>query len=421
MRLSTRLGAVVAALATTIGLAAAPAAASATHPVLYLAAAGGSEVKAANGLVTSGLTAASGIQGLVLPASNSNDIADTHVGNVLSTGAITTNVSAQSNGPGATLTAHSKTLGVNLLNGLITADVAETTATANFDGTALTGTAATTLANIKISNIDIPINIPRNFTVNIPNVARIVLNYSHVFTGTGGETLSAQAAGIYVTLLGDFGSTPLGTVIVVNPSYSALTTHIPHAPVLLGGSAYGTRLSVNALDIVGINSGRTAFQSLGIGGTAGQVITNSTAAVNIPQVLSTGVVETTVRGARTNVSGDARTTAEVAQLSLFNDLIKADAIKSTAHVHVASDGTTTITDSVRFVGLTIDGHTYPVTVSPNTTINVLGLGTVTLNQQFGNSFDTNVRAILIKLSTARAGLPVGAVIEVAFASAFVLS
>lgn len=422
MRTSTKLGAVVATVVATVGLLAAPTPAGASdpaHPIIYLGVAGGSKVTALDGTVTSDLTALSYLQGITVPASSHNDIAEGHIGTLLNTGAVTTNETAAAHGSGSELVSHAKTLGVSLLNGLITADAVDTTGTAIFDGSTLTASTHTTFLNIGIKNHDLPVNIPHNFTLNIPGVAKIVLDYSTTFASD--EQVVTIGAGVYIQLLHSFGDSPLGTQIYLNPVYSAVTAHVPHHPVILGGSAYGSRLSINGGDIVGVNSGRTAFLTMSAGGTSGQTITNSTAGVNIPNVLNTGVVQTTVRGSKTNTTGDVYNTSRIAELNVFNGLITARAIKTTAHVHAYSDGRIVITDTVSLLGLSIAGHDIPVTVSPNTTINVANLGTVILNQQFGNSFDTNVRAIYIKLSTARAGLPVGAVIELAFASAYVIT
>jgi hypothetical protein len=422
MRSSTKLGAFVATAVTAVGLLAAPGPAGAAdpaHPIIYLGVAGGSKVTAIDGTVTSDLTAPSALQGILVPNSTSNNIATGHVGDVLDTGAITTDETASVHGSGADIVSHAKTLGVNLLNSLVTVDAVDTVGTAVFDGSTIDASTHTTFLNIKIANVDLPVRIPHNFTVNIPGVAKIVLDYS--LTYKTGEQVQTIGAGIYIQLLHSFGSSPLSTQTYLNPTYAALSAHIPHLPVLLGGSAYGSRLSINAGDIVGIQSGRTAFQVLSAGGTSGQTITNSTAGVNIPHVLVGGAVQTTVRASKTNTTGDVYNTARIAGVNLFDGLITADAIKSTAHVHAYQDGHVAITDTVSLLNLTIGGHAIPVTVSPNTRINVADLGTVILNQQFGNSFDTNVRAIYIKLSTARAGLPVGAVIELAFVSAYVIT
>jgi hypothetical protein len=422
MRSSTKLGAFIAVTATAVGLLTSSGAAGAadpTHPIIYLGAAGGSKVTALDGTVTSDLTALSVLQGITVPNSSHNDIAEAHVGDLLATGAITTSETASAAGSGAELVSHAKTLGVSLLKGLITVDAVETNGTSVFDGSTIDASTHTTFANIKIANVDLPVNIPHNFTVNIPNIAKVVLDYS--VTYKTGEQVQTVGAGIFIQLLQPYAGSPLGTRIYLNPVYSALSAHVPHLPVLLGGSAYGSRLSVNGGDLIGINSGRTAFLTMSAGGTSGQTITNSTAGINIPHVLVGGAVQTTERGSKTNTTGDVLTTSRIAGVNLFDGLITADAIKATAHVHAYSDGHITINDTVSLLHLTIGGHAIPVTVSPNTRINVAGLGTVILNQQFGNSFDTNVRAIYIKLSTARAGLPVGAVIELAFVSGYVIT
>lgn len=420
----TRLGSLAAAATTMAAVAAtllgAPAAgAASTHPVIYLGVAAGTSVKAADGTVTSGPTAASTLQGVAVPASAHSNLAGATVGALISTGAIATNQDVAAFAGGAKLTSHAKTLGVNLLRGLVSADVVDTTSTASFNGTSVDGVASTTFANLQIRDINVPVQIPRNYTVNIPGVARIVLDYSSTYRYNG--ALANIGAGIYIRLLADRGTAPLGTQIYLNPTYAAITAHIPNTPVLVGGTTYGSKVNVAAGDVVNADLGRSALQLLPNGGTHGAFFTNSTASVHIAHVLTTGAVETRVRGVVTKRTGTAQTKADVAGLNLFDGAIKADAVSSSAAVQLRLDGTTVITNRSRFVGLQIGRQHYPVTVEPNTRINVAGLGTVTLNYQSHNDFYTNVRAISVRLSTARAGLSAGAVVEVAYASAYLIS
>ena len=68
--------------------------------------------------------------------------------------------------------------------------------------------------------------------------------------------------------------------------------------------------------------------------------------------------------------------------------------------------------------LVIAGQAIPINVSPNTAIDVAGLGRVELNKQ-GVSESQKINRIdglRITLNTAQAGLPVGAVIEFAIAA-----
>jgi hypothetical protein len=421
MRTSRKLGVILAAAATAAGVVAGPAvAADPIHPIVYLSVAGGSKVQALDGTVVSDLTAQSGLQGYIVPNSTSNDIAQAHVGELVSTGEITTDNTATAFGGGDKLVSHARTVGLNLLNGLITADAVDTTGTATFDGSAdLEASTTTQFLNLKITNVDVPVNIPSNFTVRIPGVARIVLNYTTTYSHDG--QVATLGAGIYITLLGNVAGGALGTRVFLNPTYAAISAHVPHSPVILGGSVYGSRVNVKVGDLLGVDSGRTALQVLGAGGTGGDTIRNSTARVNLPDILVAGAVETTIQGRHTNKTGYVHNTSKIAGVNLFDGLITARAIKSSTELTLDKTGNITINNVVTLLGLTIAGHHIPVTVSPNTTIDVVGLGTVTLNQQFGTGFATNVRAVNIKLDTARAGLPVGASIELAFASGYIIS
>ncbi len=71
------------------------------------------------------------------------------------------------------------------------------------------------------------------------------------------------------------------------------------------------------------------------------------------------------------------------------------------------------------VNLVIAGNAIPVNVSPNTSIDVAGLGKVELNKQgvdAGKKIN-RIDGLRITLNTAQAGLPpVGAVIEFAIAA-----
>lgn len=422
MRTSTKLGSFISAAAVTAltaGLLAVPAQAVTPHPVLVVGGAGGSKVQAASGLVMSGLTAQSGINTITLPASAHNEIADGSVTGLLDAGAVTTREEAEQVGPGADITAKAHTANVSLLGGLLKLDAVDTTSTASYDGTSLSSNSSTTFLGIKITNVDLPVNIPQNFKVKIPNVALIVLNYNSVYNA--GNTVATIGAGAFVQLLGKYGDTPLGTRIFLNLTFSALSTHVPNTPEIVGGRAYGSQLTLHALNIIGIESGPTAQQTIAGSGTNGVKKTNSTASVLIPHVLHTSVVQTTVEGDVTTTSGHVQTTASVARLSLLGGLITARSLRAVSSVTARPNGTVVVAGHATFLGLNIGGHAYPINPDANTVVNVAGLGRVTINEVAKNGFAVTVRALDIVLSTARAGLPVGARIELAVASSYVLS
>jgi hypothetical protein len=67
----------------------------------------------------------------------------------------------------------------------------------------------------------------------------------------------------------------------------------------------------------------------------------------------------------------------------------------------------------------IAGKAIPLNVSPNTVINVAGLGKVTINQQLEVGTYCMARLLDIKLSTAGFGLAGGAEVEVGTAIAYI--
>ncbi len=411
--------AAVVGTAASLVVAAPAASAAGVSPVVHLGASAGSRVTAASGVLVSDPTAVSYVQGITYPAANSNGVADAHVTDLLTTGAVQTSERAVKTDTGTQLVSHARTAALDVLNGLIKVAVADTVSTATYDGSTLAASTTTQLTRIRIVNVDLPVNIPQNYGVTIPGVARVMLNYNQVYEKNG--TIVSSGAAIYLILLADHGNYPAGLSIVINPTYSALTTHLEGKPVIVGGTSFASRLTAHVADAIAINAGPSAQSNLGSNGTHGQTLTTSTAAITIPGVLEAGALQTTVNGTTDLTSGDALTTARIAGVNLFDGLITADAITSSARSQLATDGTFTLTDKSEFVNLTINGHAYPLNAARNTVIDVAGLGKITLNKQLKSGFYTQNKAVVITLSTARAGLPIGAVIELAVSSAYVLS
>ena len=149
--------------------------------------------------------------------------------------------------------------------------------------------------------------------------------------------------------------------------------------------------------------------------------------VNVPQLLTVKGIESTVTGTSIPALSETTVTSKLADLHLFpslsGGLISATAIGSTSHVRV-DDGTPVTEGSLQFINLKIAGKAIPIDVGPNTTINVAGLGKVVVNEQKELRVDGVVHAyqviaLHITLDTAKAGLPVGAEIEVGASQAFV--
>ncbi|MGN6721086.1 MAG: choice-of-anchor P family protein [Marmoricola sp.] len=411
-----RTAAIAGALAVVATMA--PSVAQATTPTFgYGGYAGGTQVSAVGLTVTSDLTAESEVIGVGNQA-QTNNVASVKVTGLVSVGAVKTDATGSNFGDGAKLVTHARTAGVSLLGGAIQAEAIDTTATA-FANTTTPPTASTTTTflGLKIGGKAYPVNVAPNTTVNIPGVAKVVINQ----TVSAADDTSAVTigSGLSVTLLQARSGAAAGAQITVNPVYAKVLQSAnvnQGAPV--GGYAYGSYVNAQVGNAVQVESGQTAMNSLPSFGTNGANITNSTAKAYLQGVLNLGVIQTNGSGIQTSALSDALENAKVAGLNLFNGLITAQAIGSTAHVRLTGGfGGTPLTEgSTDFINLKIAGKPISINVAPNTKINVAGLGLVTINEQQSavtpKGIAEKVIALHIVLSTARAGLPVGANIEI---------
>ncbi|MCX6400245.1 MAG: hypothetical protein NTX33_09985 [Propionibacteriales bacterium] len=402
------------------GLTAAPAQAADPVAWSYAAATGGTYVKVQDTLVNSDLTAQSGVTGGANSSTSKNSTAAANVAGLLSVGAIETSTSANVNKTAktTTLSSFARTAKVDLLGGLIRVDAVTTniSTVGRADGTG-SHTANTQFAGIKIVGINLPLNIPKNYGVEIPGVASISLNMS--IHGKVDRTVGTIGWALGVTLLQPRGGYPAGVTILVNPVNQYLSEVDPSSGAGLSGTAYGTRVEANVSDQIQVISDPTARVGTPYGSSNGKTLTNSTAGVNIPGLLTTGVVSSTTTSTK-DAFGNAEitNTNRTAGINLLGGLIKANAIKVTATGKL-QDGVWTNSMKMELVNLVIAGKTIPINVSPNTVINVAGLGEVAINLQRvhpGGAYFNRIDGVRITLSTAQAGLPVGAVIELGVAS-----
>jgi hypothetical protein len=416
--MSKRFLAIPVALAAMVVSLIAPPASAATLSYNYFAYSGGSIIRALGTTISSDLTAQSGISGTAVPNSNSNKVASAKVDGLLSLGGVQTKTSSAASGlDGIQLTSDSQTLGVSLLNGLITADAVTTHNTTTGSPLGITGTASTQFLNIKIAGVDLPLNIPKNYKVSIPGVATIVLNGS-VQTMQDGGILYNQGYGVGIWLLQPYGGAPTGSTIFLNPTFAALAPGIPVNQPQTGGYAYGTQVLVSAGSDVSGQVGKTAAIGTPPGGTGGKTSTNTTATANVPDVLKVGAITSTTTATVSATSAEVTNTNEIAGVNLFDGLITADAIKVTAHTKKVN-GVLTHDMKLEFVNLVVAGNAIPVNVGPNTTINVAGLGTVVINDQLQTANANRVRGIYVKLLQPKNGLGTGAEVEVAVAASWI--
>lgn len=382
----------------------------------YIASAGGTMIKTGSGLLISSQTAQSAISGTVVPNSSKQSVATVAASGVLRTGAIETAATTRAVIGGIEVKSWARTAGVNVLNGLITADAVTSNLTtiARPDGTQ-TVTGGTQFVGIKIAGVNLPINIPHNYTVTIPKIATVTLNaYA---SGQRGGASATQGWALGVALLQPRGDVPAGATILVNPVYQTVMPAVPSVP-LFGGHAYGSKVQAKVGDGVSAEVPETAFLRTPPGGSEGETLKNTTAGVNVAGLITTGAVESTSTSSTFgtgSVDGDERTTNQTARINVLAGLVTADAIKVTAHSRRVG-GVCSTSSAMTLVNLKVGGSSIPLTVSPNTTIKVGDLATVVVNQQVRQGCTSLIRGVYITLLKPQGDLPVGAVIEVAKAT-----
>ncbi|HWU22071.1 MAG TPA: choice-of-anchor P family protein [Nocardioides sp.] len=419
----TILTAAATSLATAAAALALTAPAHAVTPLYnYVADAGATQVNAIGLTVQSNATAESRVAGFN-DASATNAIASASAGTLLVAGAATTDSSATLNSAGGvTVVAHARTTGLSLLGGLIKAKAIDSTATIVADGTnAPTTSMTTSLVGLTIGGKAYPATVNPNTGITIPGVVSIALNAQ--VSGTSGDSAVVFGAGLRVTLLAARNGTTAGAIVAVNPLVDIIEPgNSPEQPgYALGGAAYGSYVHANVGSSVQVMSGRTASVTMPNAGTYGNEQVNSTARAALANVLSLGAIQSSETGVRSDALSVATETASVGSVNLFNGLITAKAVSATSTASVSPDSSS-VSGGLTFVSLSIAGKAIPVNVAPNTSIHVANLGTVTINEQKSVVNPGVVHAyrtigLHIVLDTARAGLPVGAEVELATAQA----
>jgi len=297
--------------------------------------------------------------------------------------------------------------GISLLGGLISAQELKSVSstTLNSSGFQMTTTGSVVTG---LSVLGIPINgLPApNTQITLPGIGSVVLNEQIPLVNNEEGQLTVNMIHITVTLSNLLGI-PVGTQIIVASASSGLVR--AYAPGVVAGTSFGTQLSVSGV----LESSPTAPLSLPCYGTAGQVLTNSVAQVNLTGVLTTGAVSNTGKSALTFPYSTGEMTTSVASLNLLSGLVTVNAISGRVDATIA--GTGGVFDSAvgSFAGITVAGHPeINDNVPYNTTVDIAGLGTLYLKhiiQDFPNPDSIEIRMIELAVTSANSyNLPIGA-------------
>ncbi|MCW2783627.1 MAG: hypothetical protein JWP74_144 [Marmoricola sp.] len=406
-----------AALTATAALAATVTpAVAAPSDWTYSGASGATQINALGTAISSGLTAASDLAGSDVPASHVTAVAAVKVPNLATVGAITSGQAAEADGDGTKITSSVDIANINLLNGVIKADAIHTTSVASANSTGVDGSTATTFVHLTIGGALIPVDVGPNTKITVPGIATVVLNETSTAKFVPDASVRTQGMALHVTLLKARAGAPAGAEIKLNPTVAAIVPSASSTALQVGGFAYGLFAGANVGSAVKVFVQPTGVLSVPPSGTNGLTATSNVAAVKLPNLATLGVVTNSINALTIPGFSEVTDRSETAKVNLLNGLITADAIQVSAHVlktgpFDSHDATT------NFVNLTIAGKKIPINVAPNTTINVLGIAKIIINQQVTASGYSQVIGLRIILSTAKFGLPIGADVQVAVANA----
>ncbi|QYJ16361.1 hypothetical protein Rxycam_02194 [Rubrobacter xylanophilus DSM 9941] len=349
----------------------------------------------------------------------SNSVDSLDAGRVLKAGVLRSTVFTRKTSTSAQVRNTSTVSGLNLLDGLITADAVRAVANTNADARRITVSAAgSSFVDLRVNGRRVA-DVSPNTRIDLPGLGYVVLK--SVVPGGNGKslrTVRVEMITVVITRENDFGL-PVGARIVVAHAYSGFSRNQPE--VIVGGQAYAATANARIGDTLQNNIGKAAFVVMGCEGTGGKVRTNNIAALSVGDVLSIGSGRTTAFGGRRDSGTVARTTATVQDLSLLGGLITADAVKAVAQDTFRNGRRISSTQGTEFARLRVAGIPLPINVRPNTRLDLPGLGYVVVNEQqipaAGSDARTQVNGLRVVVTQDNLlGLPVGAQITVAHAS-----
>ncbi len=362
----------------------------------------------ANATVASGPTAVSTICTETTGISDSNSVAGVSLGALASTGVIDTSVSSADLSAGSSATAIAEVNGISLLGGLITADAVKSVSSSISSAGAYSfSSMGTNFTNAIVAGIPIGVDVAPNTHILLPGIGHVILNEEIANVGATSASLTVNAIHIKVLQVNSL-NLPVGTEVIVAHAQSSTLANV----ALISGFGYGS--SVTAAGV--LDAGRTAVVVLNCSGVD-EDETNSTAGVNVPGVLTTGVVRTSAQESVTSSSAAGDITASVAGLNLLTGLVTATTITADAGVSASGSNITFSDSGSVFVDLTVAGHPeVGANPAPNTHVSIAGLGTLWLHRVIKTSTSIEVRMVELVVDAANTlGLPVGADVRISVA------
>jgi hypothetical protein len=149
------------------------------------------------------------------------------------------------------------------------------------------------------------------------------------------------------------------------------------------------------------------------------VKTNSVVSVNLSPLATSGTVADTAEGDITQSEAESQTTSTVQALNILSGTVTSDVIFASAGASTTDGTTFTFTDNSAFTNLQVAGHPeIGANPSPNTQMDLAGLGTLWLHRVIQNKNSIEIRIVELQITQQNAfGIDIGTDIRVADAEA----
>ena len=273
--------------------------------------------------------------------------------------------------------------------------------------------AGSSFVNLRVLGLPITYTPAPNTTIALPAIGKVVLNEQMVISIAGSNHFSVNMLHVYVTLPNLLGI-PLGTEVIISGATSGIT--VINGIGAVDGIGYGSTIMGSL-----VQSGPTAKIYLPCGGTDGVVNSNSITGINVPNVLTTGTITTTTVGDVRSYPITTETTSTIQGVNLLGGLLKASVIHAQADASTYDNFDINFSTSGQFVGLSVSGHPeIGDNVPNNTTVSLLGLGTLYIRRVIPDPDNINVEIRMLEIVINQRnilGLPIGTDIIVASAEA----
>ena len=400
---SLTLGA--AAALTTVGLlmAGAPSAGATTQPTtvgLYASAYGST---AAVGPLTSGKTAYFSACSTVAGSSYGNQVAATDLGGVLGkVGAVVTKGSRTTD----TVRVTSTTGATSLLGGLVRATALSSTSTATLTSTGPRTSGSTLVTGLTIAGVPTKVAAGVASRIDLPGIARITVNAQAVTSTRASTQLTVDALRIDVLQGNRLGLAAGSVVVASSTSGASRPTSYPAS-----GLAYGTAVNVGTLAV----AGASAYVAMPCGGTGGSVVKRGVAALAVPGLVKSSAITSTAQSVEAPGSTTSVLGSTVAGVDLLGGAVTADAITARSATTRTSAGLSRTDSGTVITNLKVLGRPTSLGTKPNTSVDVAGLGRLTLRKAVKQTNGLDVTGLELRLSADRLGVKAGTVIEVAVA------